>query len=536
MSRPATVPGLVSFCSLFALAASVVVPASLAGSSPAPVRRPNILMAVADDWSFPHAGAYGTSWVRTPNFDRVAREGLLFTHAYTPVAKCSASRACLLTGRQPWQLEAGFTHWNYFPPNYGTYAEALLAAGYFTGFTGKGWAPGIAVDAAGQPRQVLGRDFAARKAKPPTTGISGVDYAANFTDFLDAAPKGQPWCFWYGGNEPHRDYEFKSGVTKGGKLLSDIPKVPGYWPDNEEVRHDMLDYALEVEYFDTHLGRMLAELARRGQLDNTLVIVTADNGMPFPRSKGQCYEIANHLPLAIRWPGGIAHPNRRIDDFVGFTDVAPTLLAVAGATPAASLPTMTGREFLALLRGNGSGLVDATRDHVLIGRERHDPGRPHNQGYPVRGIVADGLLYLRNFAPDRWPAGNPETGYLDVDTSPTKSSILTAHRANPADPFWALAFGKRGEEELYDLGPDTACVANLSDRPAYAGRKTALAARLLAELRTQGDPRLVGPNPDIFDTYRFANPAINDLYERYMAGQTPLPSWCIPSDVDNHPK
>ena len=98
-----------------------------------------------------------------------------------------------------------------------------------------------------------------------------------------------PFCFWYGSTEPHRRYEFQSGVNKGNKKLSDIDQVPAFWPDNDVVRHDMLDYALEVEHFDSHLQRMLRELEKRGKLDfiSTLVVVTADNGMPFPESKGR---------------------------------------------------------------------------------------------------------------------------------------------------------------------------------------------------------------------------------------------------------
>ncbi|HRE04658.1 MAG TPA: sulfatase-like hydrolase/transferase [Opitutaceae bacterium] len=191
----------------------------------APAGRPNVLIAIADDWSFPHATAYGTGWVRTPAFDRVAREGVLFLNAYTPVAKCSASRASLLTGRNPWQLGAGFTHWSYFPPEVPTVTETLAAAGHRVGFTGKGWAPGVARHADGSPRALLGTAFQKRKAPPPTTGISGNDYAANFVDFLDAAPAGAPWLFWYGGTEPHRAYEAGSGMAKGGKTADDIRRI-----------------------------------------------------------------------------------------------------------------------------------------------------------------------------------------------------------------------------------------------------------------------------------------------------------------------
>ena len=165
---------------------------------------PNILIAVADDWSYEHAGAYGCSWVKTPSFDRLAQQGILFTNAYTPNAKCAPSRACILTGRNSWQLGAAGNHWCYFPPEIRSYPEALARAGYFVGFTGKGWAPGIAKDAKGNPRQLTGKPFQARRVKPPTRYISKIDYASNFEEFLDAVPKGRPWCFWYGGSEPHR--------------------------------------------------------------------------------------------------------------------------------------------------------------------------------------------------------------------------------------------------------------------------------------------------------------------------------------------
>ncbi|MHB9007610.1 MAG: sulfatase family protein, partial [Limisphaerales bacterium] len=291
--------------------------------------RPNILFAIADDWG-PHAGAYGTRWVRTPALDRVAREGLRFTHAYTPVAKCAPSRAIVLTGRHAWQNGEAGNHLAFFPPELKSWPEVFMERGWHMGFTGKGWAPGIARDANGKPRLLTGQPFNRRQAKPPTPAIGNNDYAANFIDFLEAAPADTPWCFWYGATEPHRGYEFQSGVNRGGKQLADLDRVPAYWPDHETVRHDLLDYAFEVEHVDRHLGRMLAELERRGLLDRTLIIVTSDHGPPFPRMKGYAYPDSNHVPLAIRWPGGVKAAGRVIEDFVDFTDLAPTLLEVAG--------------------------------------------------------------------------------------------------------------------------------------------------------------------------------------------------------------
>src|SRR5207248_2973800 len=131
-----------------------------------------------------------------------------------------------------------------------------------------GWAPGVAQDANGKDRLMAGQPFNKKRvASTPTPAINKNDYAGNFEDFLGSVPDGKPWCFWYGGTEPHRPYEFGSGVKKGGKKLTDIDRVPAMWPDNDTVRTDMLDYAYEVEYFDAQLGRMLDLLQKRGQLD-----------------------------------------------------------------------------------------------------------------------------------------------------------------------------------------------------------------------------------------------------------------------------
>ena len=154
--------------------------------------KPNVLFAIADDWSSGHAGAYGCRWVKTPAFDRVASQGLLFTHAYTPNAKCAPSRACILTGRNSWQLKAGCNHYCYFPPEFKTFVEALGDHGYFAGMTAKGWAPGVATNASGQPRQMAGQPFNQRTSVPPAKGIANADYAGNFADFLSAAPKANP--------------------------------------------------------------------------------------------------------------------------------------------------------------------------------------------------------------------------------------------------------------------------------------------------------------------------------------------------------
>jgi len=507
-------------------------------------RPPNILLAIADDWG-PHAGVYGTPWVKTPAFDRVAREGVLFTNAYTPMAKCAPSRAILLTGRHLWQLEEAGNHMSYFPAKFTTWPEVLAARGLHMGFTGKGWGPGIADDAEGKPRQLTGKPFQKRKYEPPTAACSNIDYTANFVDFLNEAQADTPWCFWFGGYEPHRGYEFKSGADKGGKQPADVDRVPAYWPDVETVRHDILDYAYEVETFDRHLGRMLEELQRRGQLENTLVIVTSDHGMPFPRVKGYAYRDSNHVPLAVRWPGVIGKPGRTVDDFVSFIDLAPTILEAAGleaagvapetAGPAAGRAKMqpiTGRSIRPLLASERAGRIEPRRDHVLVGKERTDVGRPHDWGYPIRGIVTDEYLYLKNYEPSRWPAGNPETGYLDTDGGPTKTLILERGRADRADRYWRLNFGLNPAEQLYDLKADPDCAVNLAADPAQADRMHRLREQMETELKAQGDPRMAGRG-SIFDEYRPTSGA--GFYDKYLRGEKPKAGWITPTDVEPKP-
>ncbi len=496
------------------------------------IKRPNILFAIADDASWKHFGAYGCNWVKTPGFDRVANNGILFTHAYTPNAKCAPSRACILTGRNSWQLEEACNHSPYFPAKFKTYAEALGENGYFVGSVAKGWAPGDPGKINGKTRQLTGPKFDEFKTTPPTSGINKIDYAKNFEAFLQARPKDQPFCFWYGSTEPHRGYEFGSGVKKGGKRTTEIDEIPAFWPDADTIRTDMLDYAFEIEHFDSHLQKMLQKLDKIGELDNTLVIVTADNGMPFPRIKGQVYEYSNHLPLAIMWPDGIKKPGRIVDDFINFIDFTPTYLALAGLTAEkVGMQPVTGRSLTEIFNSEKQGKVIPDRNFILVGKERHDVGRPNDEGYPVRGILTDGFLYLHNFKPDRWPLGNPETGYLNCDGSPTKTYILDTRRKKGIMEYWQLNFGKRIEEELYNITDDPFCMNNLAEDANYSEIKTRLEDRMKQKLTEQNDPRILG-NGDIFDNYEYSG-AVKNYYNRYMSGEKIPAGWVNETDYDS---
>lgn len=491
--------------------------------------RPNILFCIADDASFPHMGAYGTNWVKTPAFDKVAKEGLLFMNAYTPNAKCAPSRSAILTGRNSWQLEEAANHWNNFPQKFKSYVEVLGENGYTTGFTGKGWGPGRAVSLDGTPRELTGKAYRDIEINPPTTKISGNDYSANFKVFLDSTSTNAPWCFWYGGYEPHRAYEYGTGIGKGKKELSDIKEVPAFWPDTETVRTDMLDYAYEVEYFDFHLEKIIATLEDSGQLENTIIVVTADNGMPFPRIKGQEYELSNHLPLAIMWPTGIKNPGRIVQEYVSFIDFAPTFVEIAELewekTQMAPTP---GKSLTDIFNDSQNEIRDM--DFVVFGKERHDVGRPDDQGYPIRGIVKNDYLYVKNFEPTRWPAGNPETGYLNTDGSPTKTEILNLRRNGGNTDYWQMNFGKRPGEELYQIKADPLCMENLADVDEMKSVKAELSELLITTLEAQQDPRILG-NGEIFESYPYIGKESN-FYERFMNGEEMNTGWVNDTDFE----
>jgi N-sulfoglucosamine sulfohydrolase len=491
---------------------------------------PNVLFVIGDDISWPHLSAYGTSWVRTPNCDRIAAEGLMFSNAYTPNAKCGPSRSILLTGRNGWQLGPAINHLAFWPDTLGSIWEALNYAGYHTGFTGKGWAPGNPGERNGAPRQLTGRRYSALRSPPPTSAIADIDYAANFGAFLQDRSGEQPFAFWYGSLEPHRAYEFGSGARVGGKTVAMIDSVPAYWPDVDSVRQDMLDYALEIEHFDQHLGLMLDTLEAMGELDNTLIIVTADNGMPFPRVKGQAYHDANHLPFLIRFPPGIKQPGRIVKEFVNFIDVAPTLADYCGLNAAdlADMKTFQGRSLRPLLEAN---VPENWQDFVLLNKERHDVGRPQDWGYPIRGIREGNFLLLVNYAPERWPAGDPVTGYLNSDGSATKSVMLNQRRRAETTAFWEMNFGKRPALEFYDVVNDRHCLHNLAEEERFAAEIERMRAKMENELAAQGDLRMIGQG-GVYEAFPVAPENQRGYYEKFMAGDTVRAGWIFPSDYE----
>jgi len=334
---------LSAVCALVVLAGLWVWEARGAQPAPGADARPNILFAIADDWGWPHAGAYGDKIVKTPTFDRLARQGVLFHYSYVAAPTCTASRGAILTGQAIHRLAEGGNLWSILPKRFQVYPDLLEEAGYVVGCTGKVWGPGT-LEGSGRTRNPAG---------PPFKG---------FAQFLESVPAGKPFCFWFGSVDPHRPYEKDSGVGSGMK--PEEVQVPPFLPDTPTVRRDLLDYYFEVQRFDRNVGECLQVLEEAGRLRNTIVVMTSDNGIPFPRAKATLYDAGTRVPLAICWPAK-APGGRTVEDFISHCDFAPSFLEAAGLKP---LPEMTGRSFLDVLVSGKSGRVDPRRDHVFTGR------------------------------------------------------------------------------------------------------------------------------------------------------------------------
>jgi uncharacterized sulfatase len=515
------------------ISSSLLLAAAFASQAGEKGVKPNILFAISDDQSYIHTSFAGCTFVKTPAFDRVAKEGVYFTNCYAGSPGCAPSRSSLVTGRHHWQNEQSGQHASSWLKKYVPFVDLLDENGYYTGRTGKGvgpfqyarseadslWRKG---DAAGIAHSNIQYKKGSEADERFADGIGLDNYFENFKYFMENRQEGKPFFFWYGGKEPHRDYE-KDSWKRNGKNLEDAV-VPAFLPDNAVVRGDLLDYAVEIEWFDLHLKRMLDYLEEIGELDNTVVIVTADNGMPFPRAKANAYEYGVHVPLAIRYPKGFPG-GRVVTGPVSFVDFAPTILDLAGASQK-GMQAITGKSMKSILESKKQGGELETRQYVFTGRERHSSSRYLNWGYPQRAIHDRDFLLIWNQKPERWPAGAPQRikpgtqdellpmygidengvhhsdwAFTDIDACPSKTYIVENYQDENIHAYFELAHGKRPEFELFQVASDPFCMNNLFGQKDYQAVGDTLRKALLAELKRTNDPRVAGPDPEVFDSY-----------------------------------
>ncbi|TZF86532.1 sulfatase (plasmid) [Pedobacter sp. BS3] len=433
-------------------------------------KRPNFLLIMSDNQFYEHAGCYGDNVVRTPNTDSIAKMGVRFTNAFCNSPSCTPARGAMLTGQDIWRLEEGANLWGILPTKFKVYPDMLEESGYKIGFQGKGWGPG-SFKANGRKRNPAGNEY------------------KSFADFMKERKEGQPWSYWLSSVEPARPYAVGSGKAAGLDPAKVV--VPAYLPDNKEVRNDICDYYAAIETFDRQIGQAMQLLKESGDLENTVIVVCSDNGWQMPRGLANLYDFGTHIPLIIAWPGKFKQ-DEIADNLVTLNDLAPTFLELANLKIPAD---MTAKSLLSILE---KGKTETnSRDYVVMGRERHAFVRQHGLSYPGRAIRTKDFLYIRNYEPSRWPAGDPPL-YGDVDpymlsfAGPTKMYMLENQNNPKVKPTFDLAFAKRPAEELFDVNKDPDELTNLATNPAYKKVKEQLSAELDAYLKKTGDPREVG--------------------------------------------
>jgi N-sulfoglucosamine sulfohydrolase len=507
-------------------------------------QRPNIVFAFADDWGR-FASAYakldglGTvnDVVSTPNFDRIAREGVLFRRAFVSAPSCTPCRSALMSGQHFWRTgRASILVGAIWDGTNLAYPLMLRDAGYHIGKSFKVWSPGNPGDAPFGGRQYAfesagGRinQFSQHATRMVASGqtVAAAKQAlldevqGNFDAFLKARPAHQPFHYWFGPTNVHRKWIKGSGKKLWGINPDALQgKMPPFLADEPEIREDLADYLGEAQAFDASIGVLLKRLEEVGELDNTLIVVSGDHGAPgFPHGKCNLYDFGSSVSLAIRGPG--VKGGRVVDDLITLPDLAPTFLEYAGQPVPEK---MTGRSLKRILESDRSGQVEPARDAVFIGRERHvENARADYTPYPMRAIRTHDHLYVVNFRPERWPLGDPYR--LDGDNPPSDSEVTEETRttlpdedAGPAkawlvarrnDPRWKPlfehAYGKRPREELYDLKSDPHQMRNVAGDPQYAEIRATLEKRLFDELRQTGDPRLIDDGK-FFETPPMAGP------------------------------
>lgn len=436
--------------------------------------RPNILLILADDWSYPYVGYAGWKEVSLPHLDSLSAQGSVFHHAFCAVPSCTPSRSALLTGRYPHNLGEAVNLCGRLDVSIPTYVQILKEAGYAVAFDRKGWAPG-------DYRQM---GYAENPCGVPMP----------FTRFLDSLPPGQPFFFWFGTHDPHRPFDGDSALLAG---MPD-PTVPGFLPDHPQVRQDLADYYAEIKRLDQEVKQLMEELTSRRLLENTIIVLTSDNGMPFPHAKANLYDYGTRVPLIITGPQRGIPRGKQFYELVNLIDLTPTFLDWAQIE---TKPTMDGASLMPLLAGDQS----AGRTAVYLERERHCLARndlDYGAGYPMRAVRTAEYLYIRNFHPERWPAGDesiPGTPSVfgDIDGGLTKMYIMDHRHEKAVAPYFQWGFGRRAEIELYAVKTDPYQLQNLADSSAYQAVKDSLASLLSVWMKETDDPRHAGGGAEI---------------------------------------
>ncbi len=422
--------------------------------------RPNILLLLSDDHSYPFVSTYGNTSISTPVLDQLAAEGMRFHRFFTGAPQCVPSRACLMTGRSA--VAARMTRFSApLPRDEITLPELLREhAGYYTGICGRSFH----LDGASRNSPALSRiydknqlrTFADRVDFLNTCGDSEV--ATQMAGFLDRKPADRPFFLWANFSDPHHPWNAPAEFRPDPATL----QLPPHWPDLPGMREQLADYFAEINRLDRTIGTVLDVLKQKGLYDQTLIVFAGDNGAALPHGKGSLYDPGSNVPLLIRWPGNVKAGGDS-KALISGEDIAPTLLAAAGV-PAG--PRMSGHSFLPLLQNQPF----TPRSHVFIERGSHGSNAPvrtdiSSSGYDLaRAVRSDRWKFIYNCTP--WVPYSP----VDSAGGPGwKQMQAAAADGTLSAPLISTYFtAPRPVYELYDLDADPSELRNLAGHPETA--------------------------------------------------------------------
>jgi N-sulfoglucosamine sulfohydrolase len=429
----------------------------------------NVLIVINDDWGR-QAGCYGDKIARTPNFDALATQGTRFSRAFCTTASCSPSRSAIMSGLFPHASgQYGLAHADHnfhCRPFVRGLPVLLKEAGYRTLLAGK-------------HHVIPEEQFAYEKTANGKINLrSTVQLAERVEEFLKE-PDERPFFVYYCPIDPHRAAKgwgnegTYPGVVEQIFKPSDIV-VPPFLPDNPVVREDLAGYYQAISRADAGLGRVLQALENTGHADDTLVLVLADNGPPFPGAKTTVYDAGVHLPLVVRKPGQ-EQRGQVSDAMVSWVDIVPTVLEWTGAE--GPKYKLHGRSFL----GEVGGTTDVPRDHVFLSHTFHEV----TMYYPMRGIRTRKHKCILNLAHHL-----PFPSAQDLWASPTWQTTLE-RKLEQYGPRPTAAYLQRPAVELYDLEADPHEAKNLAEDPASQPIVSELKSRIRAWQEATDDPWLV---------------------------------------------
>lgn len=426
--------------------------------------RPNILFILSDDHSAQFLASYRDPNLKTPNLDKLAKEGIQFNKAFTTAPQCVPSRASIMTGRS--QIEIGQSRFTApLSADIKAYPEYLREAGYYTGIAGRTF------HLDGTKRDKVTETIYDKYQLE--TFKNRVDYLriatkleethSQYIEFLNQVPKDKPFFLQLAFSDPHRVFDALEYEPDPTKL-----KVPAAFPDTKLLREDLAAYYGEIQRFDASVGKILEELAKRGLDKNTLVVFIGDNGGALIRGKGTLHKLGIHVPLIARYPG-VIKPGQVSNALVSGIDIAPTILSAAGV----AIPKeITGKSLLPAFQGN----VYEGHEYVYAARSAHGGGLPTSTDHFDLGRTVFNHKYKLIYNA-LWQL--PYTP-VDFKAQPFWIDLLQKHTDGRLDQKWdKLLFSPtRPLFELYDLEADPEEFNNLSGKIEYQAIEDNLKAKL----------------------------------------------------------